>query len=218
MIRAVPPPAPVAGCDARTRGVSFQTVFLQPPVHRAAAQPQRLGRLAYISVMARQGALYQVALHFVQAHLLETHCAARGSAAQAEISGADKLSLGKQYSPLDCVIQFADVSRPRVFMQKLCRAGIEPRDAFSIALRVAAQKMVRQQGDVFAAFSQGWKMNLDGVQSKEEVLPESSRRGLRTHIRVGSRKHAHVHPSRRRGADSFEFSGLEYPQQLCLQI
>src|SRR5690348_3132832 len=168
--------------------------------------------------MARQSALYEVALHFVQAHFLETHCAACGSAAQAEISGADKLSLGKQYAPLDSVIQLADVSRPRVFMEKLCRARIEPRNAFSVALRVAAQKMVRQQGDVFAAFPQRWKMNLDGVQSKEQILPESSRSGLGAYIRVGSRQHAHVHPSRRRGADSFEFARLQHSQQLGLQI
>src|ERR1700730_7952969 len=95
---------------------SFQAVFLQAAVHRAAAQAQSFCRLAHIAVVPRQRALNQVMLHFIEAHLLEPRTGARSRGAQTEIPGTHQWSCGKQHSALDRMIQFANVSWPRMLV------------------------------------------------------------------------------------------------------
>src|SRR4029077_14964294 len=114
-------------------------VFLQPAIHRASAESKGPGRLADVSVMARQSALYQVTLHFIEAHVLEPNGAVRGTGSEAKVSGTDKLPLREQHSALDRVIEFPNISRPRMVKEELRRTRIEARNAFAIALRVTTE-------------------------------------------------------------------------------
>src|SRR5580704_17365646 len=102
--------------------------------------------------------------------------------------------------------------------EKLRRAGIEARNTFAVALRIASEEMVRQQGDVLAAFAQRWKMDFDGIQAKKQILAESTRGRLGSHVCVGGRQNAHVRSTCRRRADALEFARFEHPQKLGLQI
>ena len=61
-------------------------------------------------------------------------------------------------------------------------------------------------------------MNLDGIQTKKQILPESPSGCFGCHIRVGSRQNSNVDASRGRGADSLEFTGFQDAKKLRLQI
>src|SRR5437773_6791916 len=84
-----PPLAREAGCGAHRPFASFQPMFLQPAIHGAAAQSQSLGCLADVAFVARESALNEIPLHFVEAHLLQLGRAASGLRAQAEVCRAD---------------------------------------------------------------------------------------------------------------------------------
>ena len=76
---------------ARVRRVSvtgdLEPVTLQPPVQRAAAQAERLRRLADVAVVPGHRLLDQEALDFFEAHVLEAP-AALAAGPQAEIDGS----------------------------------------------------------------------------------------------------------------------------------
>src|SRR5712692_353430 len=90
------------------------------------------------------------------------------------------------------MIQFADVTWPRMFMHSLEGSRVETGNIFAVALRVPVEKMVRQKIDVFAAVTQGRDVNLDGIQAKEEILPEPAGSSLGIHVGIRSRKHSHA--------------------------
>src|ERR1700686_4031951 len=95
---------------------SFQAVFLQAAVHRAATKAQSFCRLADIAVVPRQRALNQVVLDLVEAHLFQPRTGARSRGALTEIPGTHQRTGGKQHSALDGMIQFANVSWPRMLV------------------------------------------------------------------------------------------------------
>jgi len=101
-------------------------MFLQPAVHGAAAQSQGLGGLADVSFVARESALNQVALHFVEAHLLQLCRSTSSLCTQAEVCRADGWAGRKEYATFHRVVQFADVARPGMLMKSLDRGVSNP--------------------------------------------------------------------------------------------
>src|SRR5438445_13120708 len=116
------------------------------------------------------------------------------------------------------MIQFAHVAGPGMLMKRFERRGIESGDVFAIALRVAVKEMVRQEIDVFAAVAQRRQVNLNGVQTEEQVLAKAAGSGFRIDVRVGCCQNPHVHAASGRGANTLKISGFQDAQQLCLQI
>src|SRR5258708_39082396 len=147
-------------------------MFLQPAVHGAAAQSQGLGCLADVSFVTRESALNQVALHFVEAHLLQLRRSTSSLCTQAEVCRADGWAGRKEYATFHGVVQFADVARPGMFMKRLDSRRVESGNIFTVALRVAVEKMVRKEINILAAVAQRRNVNLDGIQPKEKVLTE----------------------------------------------
>src|SRR5712664_2236081 len=158
--------------------------------------------------MARQRPLNQVMLHFVEAHFLEARSASRRRGAQTEIAGAHQRPGRQQHAALDRVIQLANVARPGMFVKDLRGDGIESTDCLAVTLRIAAQKMVRQQVDVFLALAQRRQMNFDGIEPKKQVLAKSAGSSLRGYIHVGGGNHAYVDAPRTGGADALELASL----------
>src|SRR5271154_2004727 len=70
--REVRLPVRAVGCGARSLNASFQSIFLQPPVHGAAAEAQGPRGFADVAVMTREGALNQITLHVIKVHFFET--------------------------------------------------------------------------------------------------------------------------------------------------
>src|SRR5271170_6662322 len=96
--------------------------------------------------------------------------------------------------------------------------GIKPRDIFAIALGVAAEKMMRQQENIFAPFAQGRNVYFDGVQTKEKIRAKSPGGGLGIYIGVGGSEDANVHATGGRRADALKFTGFEYAEKFSLEI
>src|SRR6266403_2452286 len=181
-----------AGYGGHRKVASFQSMFLQAAVHGAAAQSQGFGCLADVSFVARESALNQVALHFVEAHLLQLGRSTSSLCTQAEVCRADGWAGRKEYATFHCVVQFADVARPGMLMKSLDRGRVESGNTFAVALRIAVEKMVRQKVDVFAAVAQRRNVNLDGIQPEEKVLTEPPGGCLGIHVGIRSREHSYI--------------------------
>src|ERR1700722_2512527 len=108
------------------------------------------------------------------------------------------------------MIEFAHIPRPGMLEQELRRAGVEAGNTLAIALPIAAEEMVRQKGNVLAAFAQRRKMDFDGIQAKKQVLAETSRGSLGSHVSICGRQNAYVDASRRRRSYALEFPGFEH--------
>ncbi len=76
--------------------------------------------------------------------------------------------------------------------------------------------MYRQRGKVFPAIAQGRDPNLDGVETKQQILPKLTRGAGGLQVGVGGGNHAHVNLSRPGRTQPLNFPGFEYPQQLRL--
>src|SRR5215468_8705288 len=108
------------------------------------------------------------------------------------------------------MIQFAHVAGPRMFMKGFERRGIESGDVFAIALSVAVKEMVRQEIEVLAAVAQRRQVNLNSIQTEEQVLPKAAGSGFRIDVRISSRQNPHVHAAGGRGANALKISGFQY--------
>src|ERR1700674_4562620 len=66
--------APVAAAGARAWLAASDSIFLQPPVERAPAQTQRVGRLADVSPATVESFGDQQGLHHFQSEILHLSC------------------------------------------------------------------------------------------------------------------------------------------------
>src|SRR5260370_33811374 len=172
-------------------------MLLKTAIHGAAAQCKSLGCLADISFVARERALDEITLNFIEAHLLQLGRAASGLRAQTEVRRADGRAGREEYAAFHRMIEFANVARPGMLMESLAGGCVEAGNPFAVALPVTLERMVRKQIDVLAAVSQRRGVDLDGIQAKEEILTEPARSGLGIHVSIGSREDSHVDaPSR----------------------
>src|SRR6267378_4659831 len=126
--------------------------------------------------MAGERALNQITLDFIETHFLQLRGAAGRLCAQAQISGSHRRSGRHQHAAFDGVIELADVSWPGMLVKGSDRGGVKAGNVFAVPVRVALEKMVRQQIDVLAAIPQRRNVDLDGIQTKEKVLPKTSGR------------------------------------------
>ncbi len=94
--------------------------------------------------------------------------------AKPEIRRTDVIALSEKHSPLDSMIEFADISRPGVIEKQLPAGGIKPRKHLAVALRILVEEIFRQQGNVLTPFTQRRQMNLHGVQTKKKVFAKAS--------------------------------------------
>src|SRR5438093_4250314 len=218
MNRGSPPLTREAGGGGHRKVASFQSMFLQPAIHGAAAQSQSLGCLADVSFVASESALNQVALNFVEAHLFQLSRATSSLRAQTEVCRADGSARREEHPAFHRMIQFADVARPCMLMQSPDSGRIEPGNILAVALRVAAEKMVRQEIDVLPAVSQRRDVDLDSIQAKEQVLTEPAGSSLGIHVSICSREHSHVDAPRGGRAYALEIPRFQNAQEFCLQI
>src|SRR6202011_4985190 len=91
-------------------------------------------------------------------------------------------------------------------------------DRPSIALAVLAQKVFGQWPDIVASFTQRRDVNLDRVETEQEVLAKAAFRDFDVQIGVGSRQYAHICFSSLRRTDALELASLQHPQEFCLQV
>ena len=78
------------------------------------------------------------------------------------------------------------------------------------------RKHAAEPRNVFAPLAQRRQMNLDRVETEQQILPESSCRDFRVEVGVGRRDQPHVGLARPRRSETLELAGLEHAQQLLL--
>src|SRR5260370_535975 len=103
-------------------------------------------------------------------------------------------------------------------MHSLEGSRVETGNIFAVALRVAVEKMVCQKVDVLAAGTEGRDVNLDGIQAKEEILPEPASSSLRIYVRIRSREHSHVDAPGAGRTYTLKVPRFQNAQKFCLQI
>ena len=85
----------------------------------------------------------------------------------------------------DGVLQFADVPRPRVRLQRRERRGVHCADVLAEAAVRRAQKVVHEQRDVAAALAQRRQLDREAVEPVEQVLAELPGGRQRVEVLVG---------------------------------
>src|SRR5882757_8688911 len=105
-----------------------------------------------------------------------------------------------------------------MLMKNLRGDGIESTDRFAVALRIAAQKMMRQQINVLFTLAQRRQMNLDGIQAEQQILAKAPRCSLGRDIHIGRGDDTYIDAARARRAYALKFARLQNAQQLGLQL
>src|SRR3989475_5384658 len=218
MNRGSPPLTREAGGGGHRRVACVQYMFVASAIRGAAAQSQSLGCLADVCFVASESALNQVALNFVEAHLFQLSRATSSLRAQTEVCRADGRPGREQHPAFHRMCQCADCVRPCMLMQSHDSGRIEPGNILAVALRVAVEKMVRQEIDVLPAVSQRRDVDLDSIQAKEQVLTEPAGSSLGIHVSICSREHSHVDAPRGGRAYALEIPRFQNAQEVCLQI
>ena len=78
--------------------------------------------------------------------------------------------------------------------------------------------MISQERDVFFALSKGRNFDREYTQPIVKVLSKTARFRFRPQLSVRRRNEPHVHTSSALFSDPFEFSFLQYAQQLGLKV
>ena len=95
-------------------------------------------------------------------------------------------------------------------------AVIEPGDVLAVAARMLLKKMSRKRRDIVAPIAQRRQGDLDRVQAKQQILPETARGDFAIDVRVGRRQNPNVDTSRPRRAEALELSGGNHAKKLGL--
>src|SRR5581483_898566 len=75
---------------------------------------------------------------------------------------------------LDDVLQLANVSRPLVLHQHAQRVGCQVRCREGVLVGIELQVVLREQGNIFLATAQRWKLKADNIQPIEKVFAEAA--------------------------------------------
>ena len=147
--------------------------------------------------------------------------AAPGRGALAQVGrkavGRDDIAGRVDQGVLDDALQFADVARPGVLLEKLHGLG---RHAVHAAVEFAvhaAEEVVHQQGDVVDPLAERRNADRQHVEPVEQVLAEAAGGGQRFQVLVGGGDEADVGVDRGVAADALELLFLQQPQQLGLR-
>src|SRR6185437_9742772 len=111
----------------------LQSVTLEAPIEGAAAQAERLGGLADVTVEAGHRFLDQEAFDVLEAHVLEPTAAVLARA-KAEVSLLHQWPLRHQHRALDRVIELAHVAGPSVLEEHLHRRTLKAGEPLAAAL------------------------------------------------------------------------------------
>ena len=129
----------------------------------------------------------------------------------------DRLALRQHHCPLDRILELAHVARPRIGQKRSKRALTEAGNGQIVRFGVLAKEVLRQQGDVAPACSQGGNVQLNHVEPVVQVLPKTSLLDHFHKVAVGGHHHADVYRDRLVAANPLELAFLQKPQQFDLK-
>src|SRR5229473_1217051 len=96
------------------------------------------------------------------------------------------LCFAYNYRSLDDVLQFANITRPRVCLKQIEALFVHRLKAPCCLLCITINEVLDQQWNVFSSFSQCRNFNREDVEPVKEVAPEQTRSDGSLQIAVSS--------------------------------
>src|SRR2546421_12579792 len=131
-------------------GDRLKAVLLHATVKGCTAESEGFCRVAYVAAESRQRLADEQRLDFFKAHAFERGCTGDGTA-ERKIAAADGIARAEQHCAFDGMIKLSHIARPKVLEHGLHCPGFEALCRLAIALRIGFEKVLREQGNVFAA-------------------------------------------------------------------
>src|SRR5882724_9132901 len=154
-----------------TKAPLRQAILLQPPVQSTAAEAQGFGGAIGVAAKSRQCFFDEQTFHLFQTHFIDSRRHSGITARlQGEIKRGHNAARRHQRRSFNYMVQFANVSRPRMLHEGIDRSGAKALELPSIAIAMLPQEMLCERTDVFPAFTQRGKVNLYGVETKNVRL------------------------------------------------
>ena len=125
---------------------------------------------------------------------------------------------GEHDAALDGVFQLAHVARPVVIDQGAQGVGGELARGEAVFVGVEVEKVLGEQGNVFAAGAQRRQVDGDDVEAVEEVFAEAAVAHRLAQVDVGGGDDAHVHLNLLNAAQVHEAAVLQHAQDLGLRV
>src|SRR5690242_17374794 len=185
----------------------------EPAVQRAAAQAEGFRGLTHVPLVARECLLDEESLHLVEREILESRRIRRARRAETQVAGAHELALREEDGALHRVIELADVPRPRMIEERLHRAEVEAGERLAIAIGVPAQEVHRELRDVLAPLAERRQVDLDRVETEEQVLTEAAGDDLGAQVGIRRGEDARIHTPCARRAHPLHFARLQHAQR-----
>ena len=103
-----------------------------------------------------------------------------------------------------------------MFQQLLFGRCTQHHIAYTIFSRINLQKIFCQQNDILSTLTQRRKMQLDGIQSIEEILSECSFSHLLAQMGIRSRQNSHIHMAHLIGTNALGLPLFNHCQEFLL--
>src|SRR5208337_49498 len=126
--------------------------------------------------------------------------------------------LAHDYRSLNYILQFADVTRPGVRLEKVQGLFVYSPYGLSRFSCVTINEVLDQQGNVFFSFAQGRNLNRENIQPIEEVVTKGARCDGRLQVTVGGRDYPDICLDRASSAHAVKFVFLQNTQQSNLRF
>jgi hypothetical protein len=126
--------------------------------------------------------------------------------------GLKNIPGGKDDAPLDEILQFPNVSRPRIPDKRFHYFGGNFVNPLAYLLRESSYEVRHQEWDVPHTVSQRWNGDRKYVESVIQIAPEAFLRNQYCKIVISCRDQSQVGAQRPRGTQPFELSFLKDAQ------
>src|SRR5260370_19363051 len=113
---------------------------------------------------------------------------------------------------LNHVLQFADITRPRVRLKQIEAFLAHSPKALSCFPCVTINEVLDQQGNVLSSLPQSRHLNRKNVEPVKQVAPEHARGDGSLQVAVRSSNHPNIGSVGHSSTDTFEFVFLQYTQ------
>src|SRR6267143_931933 len=117
------------------------------------------------------------------------------------------------YRSLDDVLQFANVTQPRVRLKQFQAPFVYPANVLSRFSRVTIDEVLNQHRNIFSSFPQRRHLDGENVKAVKKVAPEYACSDGSFQIAVSCSNYANIRSDRSRSTDAFEFMFLQNTQE-----
>src|SRR3954462_2455475 len=124
---------------------------------------------------------------------------------------------GEYHTPLDQVLQLADIARVVIAEQGLHGTTSEAAGLDGVFMGVQSQEVFHQQGNVIPTGPERGQLDRKDIQAKKQILTEATLGHCLAQVDVARGHQPYVHRNSPRAADTLNLALLDRAQQLTLR-